>query len=66
MAQWFYLMTSAFSNTQTTAVGDALTSSATTVLDTFIDLLPIIALIVGVIFGINFVNGKFRKLEKKR
>lgn len=57
---------SAFTETQMTAVEGALTTSANTVLDTFIGLLPIIALIVGVIFGINFVSGKFKKLEKKR
>ena len=65
----YYLMNlgaSAFSESQMSAVEAALTSSANTVLDTFIGLLPIIALIVGVIFGINFVSGKFKKLERKK
>lgn len=67
MLNWLFMLgASAFSTEQMTAVETALTGSANTVLDTFIGLLPIIALIVGVIFGINFVSGKFRKLERKR
>lgn len=66
MLNLFNFMASAFSEAQMTSVETALTNSANTVLDTFIGLLPIIALIVGVIFGINFVSGKFRKLEKRR
>lgn len=56
--------TSAFSADQTTAVKTALTDSAQTVLQTFVDLLPIIALIVGVIFGIRFVKGQFNKVGR--
>lgn len=58
--------TSAFSATQTESVKTALTSSAQTVLQTFVDLLPIIALIVGVIFGIRFVKSQFSKVQKAR
>lgn len=55
---------SAFSADQTTAVKTALTDSAQTVLQTFVDLLPIIALIVGVIFGIRFVKSQFNKVGR--
>ena len=61
-----YLGAAAVNETQMTAISNALTTAASTVLDTFIGLLPIIALIVGVSFAISFVSGKFRKLEKKR
>lgn len=57
---------SAFSATQTESVKTALTGSAQTVLQTFIDLLPIIALIVGVIFGIRFVKSQFNKVQRAR
>lgn len=58
--------TGAFGSTQLESVKTALTSSAQTVLQTFVDLLPIIALIVGVIFGIRFVKSQFNKVQKTR
>lgn len=58
--------TSAFSSTQTESVKTALTGSAQTVLQTFIDLLPIIALIVGVIFGIKFVKNQFNQVKNAK
>lgn len=58
--------TGAFSSTQVDAVKTSLTSSAQTVLQTFVDLLPIIALIVGVIFGIGFVKSQFNKVKRAR
>lgn len=58
--------TGAFGSTQLESVKTALTSSAQTVLQTFVDLLPIIALIVGVIFGIRFVKGQFNKVQKSK
>lgn len=58
--------TSAFTAEQTASVKTALTDSANTVLQTFIDLLPIIALIVGVIFGIRFVKSQFNKVQKAK
>lgn len=58
--------TGAFSSTQIDAVKTSLTSSAQTVLQTFVDLLPIIALIVGVIFGIGFVKSQFNKVKRAR
>lgn len=61
-----YLGASAVNETQMNSISTALTGAANTVLDTFIGLLPIIALIVGVSFAISFVSGKFRKIERKR
>ena len=67
MLRWLLALgASAFTESQMGAVETALTSSANTVLDTFIGLLPIIALIVGVIFGINFVSRKFKNLQNKK
>lgn len=61
-----YLGAAAVNETQMTAISTALTNAASTVLDTFIGLLPIIGLIVGVSFAISFVSGKFRKIERKK
>ena len=58
--------TGAFGSSQLESVKTALTSSAQTVLQTFVDLLPIIALVVGVIFGIRFVKGQFNKVQKTK
>lgn len=51
---------------QMTSVSTALTNTANTILDTFIGLLPIIALIVGVMFAIKFIKGRFAELKKTR
>lgn len=51
---------------QITSVSTALTGTVNGVLDTFISLLPIIALTTGAIFAIKFVKGRFRKVEKIR
>lgn len=59
----FNFMTSAFSETQTTAISAALTSAVGTLLDTFVDLLPIIALIVGALWGVRFILRQFNKLD---
>lgn len=56
----------ALTEAQMTSVSTALTSTANTILDTFIGLLPIIALIVGVIFAIKFIKGRFRELKNQR
>lgn len=56
----------ALTTEQMTAVSESLTTTANTILDTFIGLLPIIALIVGVLFAIRFIKGRFGKLEKTR
>jgi len=49
---------------QITSVSTALTSTVSGVVDTFVELLPIIALTTGAIFAIRFVKGRFRKVEK--
>ncbi len=56
----------ALSAEQMTSVSTALTNTANTILDTFIGLLPIIALIVGVMFAIKFIKGRFSELKKTR
>lgn len=56
----------ALTSEQMTAVSEALTSTANTILDTFIGLLPIIALIVGVMFAIKFIKGRFGELKRTR
>ena len=58
-----YLGAAALSSEQMTAVSEALTNTANTILDTFIGLLPIIALIVGVMFAIKFIKGRFGELK---
>lgn len=61
-----YLLESAVNSTQLSSISTALTTAAGTILDTFIGLLPIIALIVGVSFAISFVSRKFAQLSRKK
>lgn len=61
-----YLGAAALTTEQMTSVSEALTTTANTILDTFIGLLPIIALIVGVMFAIRFIKGRFGELKKTR
>lgn len=56
----------ALTTEQMTQVSEALTTTANTILDTFIGLLPIIALIVGVMFAIKFIKGRFGELKRSR
>lgn len=51
---------------QITSVSSALTDTVTGVVDTFVKLVPIIALTTGAIFAIKFVKGRFNKIEKVR
>lgn len=44
----------------------ALTGAVNGVVDTFIDMLPIIALTVGAVFAIRFIKSRFRKVENVR
>lgn len=62
----FYLLAAAVNETQMSAISTAITGAANTILDTFIGLLPIIALIVGVSFAISWVSRKFNSLRKTR
>lgn len=45
-------------------ISSALTSTAQSVLGIFIDLLPVMAIIAGVGFGIRFVRGLFNKTKE--
>lgn len=58
--------TSMFSADMISKIQAALTSAVNNVLGTFVDLLPIMALICGVGFGISFVRGLFAKTRRGR
>lgn len=60
------VVTSAMTTEQITEASTALTGAVNGVVDTFIDMLPIIALTVGAVFAINFIKGRFKKVEKIR
>lgn len=49
---------------QITSISGSLTDTVNGVVSTFVSLVPIIALTTGAIFGIKFVKGRFRKVEK--
>lgn len=48
---------------QITEASTALTGAVESVIGTFIDLLPIIALTTGAIFAVKFIKGRFKKVE---
>lgn len=58
--------TSLFTTEMITEITTALTNTATNVLGIFIDLLPVMAIIAGVGFGIRFVRGLFNKTSRGR
>lgn len=58
-----YLLTSAFSTTQMEAIETAITSAVGSLVDTFIGVLPVIALIVGALWGVRFILRQFNKLD---
>ena len=49
---------------QISSVSTALTSAISGVVDTFVELLPVIALTTGAIFAIRFVKSRFSKVER--
>lgn len=49
---------------QITSASTALTDTVGNVVSMFVDLLPIIGLTVGAVFGIRFIKGRFRKIER--
>ena len=55
--------TKVFSDAQMTSIKGSLSSTISGVVDTFVDLLPIIALITAAIFGIRFVKSKFNTVS---
>lgn len=60
------VVSSGMTTEQIAEASTALTGAVNGVVDTFIDMLPIIALTVGAVFAINFIKGRFRKVEKIR
>lgn len=57
-----YALASAFTENQTTAITSSLTGAVGSVVDTFIDVLPVIAVIVGALWGIRFILHQFNKI----
>lgn len=55
--------TSAFSTEQLEAIKTNATAVGSSVLDTFIDMLPVIALVAGIGFGISFVMGQINRVR---
>lgn len=51
----------ALSAEQVTSATTALTNAGNTVLDTFISLLPAIAVLSGIGFGIGMISSRFKK-----
>lgn len=65
MGLYFLDATGALTTEQITSASGSITSAVNGVVDTFIQLLPIIALTTGAIFAIRFIKGRFRKVEKQ-
>ena len=53
----------AFSTTQMESISTAITSAVGTVVDTFVGVLPVIALIAGALWGIRFILHQFNKID---
>ncbi|MBE6146980.1 MAG: hypothetical protein E7168_01450 [Firmicutes bacterium] len=58
------LATAMFTAEQITSVQTAITTAAGNVISMFVDLLPVMAIICGVGFGISFVKGLFNKVKR--
>lgn len=55
-----------FSTEQITSISTALTTAVNNTLAMFVDLLPVMALICGVAFGIRFIYSLFRQAKDPR
>lgn len=55
-----------FTSAQITEITNALQTAITNVLNMFVSLLPVMAIIAGVAFGIKIVRGLFKKVGKGR
>lgn len=55
-----------FSSTQITDITTALNTAITNVLSMFVSLLPVVAILSGVAFGIALVRGLFKKASKAK
>ena len=53
---------SAFTTTQMESITTAITSAVGSIVDTFVGVLPVIAVICGVLWGIRFILHQFNKL----
>lgn len=58
-----YFLASAFSTTQMESISTAITTAVGSLIDTFVSVLPVIALICGAIWGVRFILRQFRKLD---
>ena len=64
MGQLVFLdATGVLSSAQLESVQTSLTSTANGVLNTFIELMPVIAVTVGIIFAVRFIKKRFKKVE---
>lgn len=52
----------AFTTTQMESITTAITSAVGSIVDTFVGVLPVIAIICGVLWGIRFILHQFNKL----
>lgn len=55
-----------FSSSQITDITTALNTAITNVLSMFVSLLPVVAILSGVAFGIALVRGLFKKASKAK
>lgn len=63
MTHLLSLGASAFSTTQMESITTAITSAVGSLIDTFVGVLPVIAVIVGAIWGIRFILRQFNRLD---
>lgn len=63
LANLLNLGASAFTTTQMETIESAITSAVGSLIDTFIGVLPVIALIVGALWGVRFILRQFNKLD---
>lgn len=63
LANLLNLGASAFTEAQMTSIETAITSAVGSLIDTFIGVLPVIALIVGALWGVRFILRQFNKLD---
>lgn len=63
LANLLNLGASAFTEAQMTTIETAITSAVGSLIDTFIGVLPVIALIVGALWGVRFILRQFNKLD---
>ena len=58
--------TNMFTSDQISSITTALTSAINNVLSMFVSLLPIVAVLSGVAFGVALVRGLFKKASKAK